>query len=220
MGPGKALPPGTLWVVEEIPGLVAGGDQTATLARGYWPSYNVPFYAEVYKTSGYPALDRLRRAERDGFDSVNSLTTSGNDGDLYDGGGPEYTIGAPRSKLFRRDEGKVVDLESFRTLLRYANYSDPYAIGPDGSVSSGAALCMRGDLGKDGKFNDGGAGGCYDTKVTSFRTGFRRLSALAVNGPSSSASVPGSVDPPFSWSSVPSNSTLHLGLPTLYDFDF
>lgn len=33
--PGKALQPGTLWVVEEIPGLVAGGDQTATLARGY-----------------------------------------------------------------------------------------------------------------------------------------------------------------------------------------
>ena len=62
--------------------------------------------------------------------------------------------------------------------------------------------------------------GCYDTKVTSFRTGFGRLSALAVNGPSSSASVPGSADPPFSWSSVPSNSTLHLGLPTLYDFDF
>lgn len=124
--PGKALPPGTLWVVEEIPGLVAGGDQTATLARGYWPSYNVPFYAEVYKTSGYPALDRLRRAERNGFDSVNSLTPSDNDGNLYDGGGPEYTIGAPRSKIFRRDEGKVVDLESFRTLLRYANYSDPY----------------------------------------------------------------------------------------------
>ena len=46
--PGKALGEGALWVVEEIPGLVAGGDQTETLERGYWPSYNVPFYAEVY----------------------------------------------------------------------------------------------------------------------------------------------------------------------------
>ena len=35
---GKALRPNTLWVVEEIPGLVEGADQTATLARGYWPS--------------------------------------------------------------------------------------------------------------------------------------------------------------------------------------
>ena len=43
---------------------MAGGDQTATLARGYWPSYNVPYYAEVYLTSGYAAvLDRLRHEE-------------------------------------------------------------------------------------------------------------------------------------------------------------
>ena len=35
---GRALQPNTLWVVEEIPGLVEGADQTATLARGYWPS--------------------------------------------------------------------------------------------------------------------------------------------------------------------------------------
>ena len=51
--PGKALQPGTLWVIEEIPGLVKGADQTPTLARGYWPAYNVPFYAEVYLKSGY-----------------------------------------------------------------------------------------------------------------------------------------------------------------------
>jgi hypothetical protein len=50
--PGQPLQAGTLWVVEEIPGLVAGGDQTAVLERGYWPSYNVPFYAEIYTRSG------------------------------------------------------------------------------------------------------------------------------------------------------------------------
>ena len=51
---GEPLKEGTLWVVEEIPGLVAGGDQTETLARGYWPSYNVPFYAEVYVQPAMP----------------------------------------------------------------------------------------------------------------------------------------------------------------------
>jgi hypothetical protein len=40
--PGQALPADTLWVVEEIPGLIQAADVTPTLARGYWPSYNVP----------------------------------------------------------------------------------------------------------------------------------------------------------------------------------
>ena len=33
--PGHALGKGTLWVVEEIPGLVMGADETETLSRGY-----------------------------------------------------------------------------------------------------------------------------------------------------------------------------------------
>merc|ERR1719216_766026 len=47
--PSMELPDGLLWVMEEIPGLVAGEDQTETLRRGYWPSYNVPYYREVYR---------------------------------------------------------------------------------------------------------------------------------------------------------------------------
>ena len=45
--PGEPLQPGTLWVAEQIPHLIVCGDQTQALAWGYWPSYNVPFYAEV-----------------------------------------------------------------------------------------------------------------------------------------------------------------------------
>ena len=45
--PGSDLPPGLLWVAEQIPGLVASGDMTEQLARGYWPSYNVPYFPEV-----------------------------------------------------------------------------------------------------------------------------------------------------------------------------
>lgn len=194
--PGAALTPGTLWVVEEIPGLVAGGDQTATLARGYWPSYNVPYYAEVYQRSGYKEV----------FKPSAALP-------LYDGGGDEYTIGAPRAKLFRRDNGKVTDLQGFKDILRYANYSDPYAISSSGTVNYGAALCMRGDLGEGGK---GGAGGCYDTKVTSSKL-FAKLTCEAVSGPSSTASSPESALPPFAWRPSDTN---HLGLPAKYDFPF
>ena len=44
---GKELLPGTLWVAEQIPGLVEASDMTDTLLRGYWPSYNVPYFEEV-----------------------------------------------------------------------------------------------------------------------------------------------------------------------------
>ena len=43
--PGNALPPNTLFVVEQIPGLMAGADGTNELVRGYWPSYNGKVYS-------------------------------------------------------------------------------------------------------------------------------------------------------------------------------
>jgi hypothetical protein len=50
----SALPPGTLWIIEQIPGFTHRGDVTAVMARqGYWPSYNVPFFEEIYKLSEY-----------------------------------------------------------------------------------------------------------------------------------------------------------------------
>jgi hypothetical protein len=39
-----------LWVVEQVPTLVVGKDVTEILRTGYWPSYNVPFFEEVYCT--------------------------------------------------------------------------------------------------------------------------------------------------------------------------
>ena len=33
----------------QIPGLTIAADQTEQLARGYWPSYNVPYYSEIYR---------------------------------------------------------------------------------------------------------------------------------------------------------------------------
>ena len=45
--PRSELAPGTLWVAEQLPGIVARGDMTRELALGYWPSYNIPFFPEV-----------------------------------------------------------------------------------------------------------------------------------------------------------------------------
>ena len=47
--PGQALEPGTLWVAEQIPGLVVSADATSELSLGYFPSYNVPYFPEVHR---------------------------------------------------------------------------------------------------------------------------------------------------------------------------
>ena len=53
--PGSDLPAGLLWVAEQIPGLVASGDVTEQLARGYWPSYNIPYFPEARSCSHHLA---------------------------------------------------------------------------------------------------------------------------------------------------------------------
>jgi hypothetical protein len=108
---------GALWVVEQIPGLVQSGDQTAILALGHWPSYNVPFYPNVYALSGYPG-------------AVAKYGTS------Y-----SYDL-APRAQIFRRDASSVQDIDDFKTLMRYNDYlHDPISAG-----NPMAAICSRGDL--------------------------------------------------------------------------
>ena len=45
--PGQSLQAGLFWVAEQIPHLIEAADMTETLAWGYWPSYNVPYFPEV-----------------------------------------------------------------------------------------------------------------------------------------------------------------------------
>lgn len=191
--PGAALPNDTLWVSEQIPGFVAMGDVTQELERGYWPSYNVPYFPYIYRTSGYPSAIESHLADRTGPRTASKL------GDLA---GLDYQL-APRAKIFRRDQGTVVDLDSFKTLMRSNNFkTDPYSAGNPFN-----AICSRGDF-------VGEAGGCYDTKVTmgSWSTA---LHSQAINGPTTS----GGTLPPFSWTGSFA-SLPHEGMPTTFDFQF
>jgi len=111
---GKKLNPGTLWVVEQIPGYVEYADVTDQLERGYWASYNIPYFPKIYAESGYL-----------------NFTDSGF----------SYQM-APRAQIFRRDNGKAVDLSSFKEVLRYNDYlHDPISKGDPGK-----AICSRFDL--------------------------------------------------------------------------
>ncbi|GBG25254.1 Phospholipase B [Hondaea fermentalgiana] len=150
---GKPLQDGTLWVIEEMPGLVVGRDQTETLRRGYWPSFNVPFYPEIYEGSGYPSV-----AAKQGNYFTYELTA--------------------RAKIFRRDHNTVEDLDSLKAILRSNDYlHDPFSLD-DGTPNPMYAICSRGDLIKDKPLPDG----CYDTKVTSVRYGMAERRAQIING--------------------------------------
>jgi len=178
--PGQLLQEGTLVVVEQIPGLVEFGDVTVQLERGYWPSYNVPYFETIYNISGYPEMVAKY------------------------GTGASYQL-CPRAQIFRRDQGSVVDLDSFKAILRYNNYkNDPYSKGDPGN-----AICSRFDL----EPTQPDAGGCYDTKVTSFELQ-SSLIGHAISGPTTSHGLP-----PFQWTPT-FDSTEHLGQPNLYNFDF
>ena len=63
----QELADGLVWVAEQIPGLTLAKDVTQTLERGYWPSYNVPYFREVSTVpthaSAVPAAFCLRHAK-------------------------------------------------------------------------------------------------------------------------------------------------------------
>jgi len=61
---------------------VESGDQSDILREGYWASYNVPFYEDIFNRSGYAAM-----VEKVGTEWSYQL--------------------APRAKIFRRDQSNV-----------------------------------------------------------------------------------------------------------------
>nr|XP_055051064.1 phospholipase B-like 1 [Misgurnus anguillicaudatus]XP_055051065.1 phospholipase B-like 1 [Misgurnus anguillicaudatus] len=114
---GSRLQDGALTVVEQIPGLVEYSDQTQTLRRGYWPSYNVPFHRKIYLMSGYEPMWKQY-------------------GDDF-----SYDL-CPRAKIFRRDQSSVSDLTSLKRIMRYNDYkNDPYSEGDPCK-----SICCRNDL--------------------------------------------------------------------------
>jgi len=180
-----------LWVIEETPGLVVGTDVSTTFSRGgYWPSYNVPFHADIAWKSGY---------QQASYRHGNYFT---------------YQL-CPRAQIFRRDVGAVTELERVKAFLRYNNYlHDEFSVDTLGLPNPTWAVCARGDLHK----RNAQASGCYDTKVTSFLLGAMEGHAHAINGPTRSLGR-GDL-PAFTWADDRFASKRHLGVPNTYDFDF
>ncbi|KAL1776026.1 phospholipase B-like 1 [Sigmodon hispidus] len=111
---------------------------------------------------------------------------------------------APRAEIFRRDQGKVTDMASMKYIMRYNNYKeDPYSKGDPCNT-----ICCREDLNEANP----SPGGCYDSKVSDIFLA-NHYKAYAISGPTVEDGLP-----TFKWSRF--NSTLHEGMPEVYDFGF
>uniref|UniRef100_A0A0A1WDU0 Phospholipase B-like n=1 Tax=Echis coloratus TaxID=64175 RepID=A0A0A1WDU0_ECHCO len=175
----RSLEDGTLYIIEQIPKLVKYSDQTEVLRHGYWPSYNIPFHKVIYNMSGYTEY-------------VQKL-------------GLEFSYEmAPRAKIFRRDQGKVTDMESMKHIMRYNNYKeDPYT-----KHNPCNTICCRQDLSRKTPV----PAGCYDSKISDISMA-AKFTTYAINGPPVEKDLP-----VFSW--VHFNQTKHQSLPESYNFDF
>ena len=134
----KSLPDNLLWILEQMPGHIHREDLTHVLrSQGYWPSYNRPYYEDIFNLTGAPQ-------------KVAEL------GDYF-----TYDQ-APRAKIFRRDHHKVKDVETMTRMMRYNDYkNDPLSICEKCQPKENAifAISARGDLNPvDGKYPFRGIG--------------------------------------------------------------
>ncbi|KAM7089942.1 putative phospholipase B-like 2 [Ciconia maguari] len=194
--PGRASPPqGVLTVLEQIPGLVVAADQTELLyQQGYWASYNLPYFEEIFNASGNP---ELVKKYGDWF--------------TYDKN--------PRAQIFRRNQTLVHDLDSMVRLMRSNNYlRDPLSRcrGCDPPQNAENAISARSDLNPPNGTYPFPAlrqrcHGGTDMKVTS--SGMAPAFGLVA------ASGPAWDDvPPFRWSTSPCSTLLRMGHPDLWTF--
>ncbi|KAG1665434.1 hypothetical protein FOA52_005776 [Chlamydomonas sp. UWO 241] len=192
--PGEELRPGLLTVMEMLPGYSESADVTHELEHGYWASYNVPYFPEVYARMGYPATRAAlqRRARDTGADYARAVS------------GLSYQL-APRAKIFRRDAGSVANITGAMALLRSnAAPNDSYSGG-----DAWATICARGDLVGGLLHRKPVADGCIDGKMTSYAMA-NAMGALATNGPSADGGAP-----LFSWEGLAElrETGPHKGMP-------
>ena len=104
----KKISPGALYIVEQLPGSCDFEDVTEILKKGYWPSYNTPYIMSVREKSG--VNDEIKKDP--------SLAVSEDYDTCF------------RAKIFRREQNKVKDIESYKNMIRFNDYlNDEFSEG-------------------------------------------------------------------------------------------
>ncbi|PIO15228.1 hypothetical protein AB205_0205450 [Aquarana catesbeiana] len=161
----------------------------------YWPSYNVPYFGDIFNASGQP--------------------------DLVKKFGDWFTYSkTPRAQIFKRNHTLVEDLPSMMRLMRYNNFlNDPLSLcsSCEPKPNGENAISARSDLNPaNGTYPFGAMHqrqhGGTDMKVTSYEFA-KEYMMFAVNGPTWDQV------PPFQWSTSPFSNLMHMGHPDLWKFD-
>lgn len=99
--PGKGVQKGFLSIIEVMPGLSHSADVTDVMVSqgNYWPSYNVPYFEDVYAYAGFE-------------------TAYAQHGDAY-----SYA-NCPRAQIFRRDNYTVQSLDDMQRMIRYNDWQN------------------------------------------------------------------------------------------------
>lgn len=188
------LPDGLLWVLEQLPSYVHSEDVTHVLrAQHYWPSYNVPYFKQIYDMSDY------------GSQAIKY-------GDFY-----TYNRTA-RALIFRRDQRNATNLSSLYHLMRYNNFqNDPLSrCDCNPPYTAEYAIASRCDLNQpNGSYPFASLGfrptGAIDMKMTSADL-FAKQEMIANCGPSYDT------QPAFQWSTSRLVGVRHSGQPDLFKF--
>lgn len=198
----------TFWVAEEMPGKVVSGDMTSVLREfSYWPSYNTPYFKDVFVDSGFQVM----------VDTYGSFF-SYND--------------TARANIFRAHQGGIVSMSTMETMMRYNKYetdSNSIIPGCNGSCTPSyspmLAIASRGDLvSKNADFGNlspnytiyfaRDAFGAADAKISNYELTVNQFAGHIVQGPTHDD------QPVFKWSEFESGATLQKQPGMLQQFDY
>ena len=198
--PHTPIGPGTLYILEQMPGFVVTKDMSVSLETGLnaWVSYNIPAFPEVQEKNNYSTY-------------INTY-------------GPFFSHDhSPRANIFRRGLSNVTDLNSAMSLMRYNDYqNDPYAkanctplaysaengisarceLNPTNQVCAIAAEAAR-------------CHGATDLKIVGMSL-VNSMQMIAISGPTYEQQEP------FDWSKqkdTACDGILHEGHPTKFAFE-
>eukprot|EP00743_Colponemidia_sp_Colp-15_P001105 GILK01001216.1.p1 GENE.GILK01001216.1~~GILK01001216.1.p1 ORF type:complete len:615 (-),score=92.05 GILK01001216.1:69-1868(-) len=191
--PGKPLQNDLLWVIEVEPGNATSADVTDRLRQnGYWASYNIPYFSNVYEGMGYPSKALKKKT-------------------AY-----SYTS-CPRAQLFAREQATIFNTEDMKRVIRLNRFMvDPLAKGnPTWAIASRADLKGINKTVTHAGKKHASAFGAIDGKVTSFKSQMLEGGVVhVVSGPTADDL------PPFEWTDEWRKVSAHYGHPAKFDFDW
>nr|XP_027205368.1 putative phospholipase B-like 2 [Dermatophagoides pteronyssinus] len=190
----QKIQPNFLWILEQMPGIIIANDMTEILLKQtYWPSYNVPYFKDIYNISNTNEMFR-KFGEHYSYDKCG------------------------RAQIFKRDHNNVLNLKTMYHLMRYNNfYNDPLSRCNCTPPYTGyRAISSRCDLNDpnghyplDAYSFRSSAG--LDVKLTNYNHS-KLLQMIAVSGPTYDQV------PVFSWQTTKLKNIKHLDQPIEWKF--